>query len=32
VLQHSEVAKMMALLEKIEGKSSSLNFPNDSIP
>jgi hypothetical protein len=29
--QHSQVAKMIALLEKIEGKSS-FNFPNDSIP
>jgi hypothetical protein len=30
--QHSQVAKMIAHLEKIEGKSSSFNFPNDSIP
>jgi hypothetical protein len=30
--QHSQVAKMFARLAKIEGKSSSLNFPNDSIP
>jgi hypothetical protein len=30
--QHSPVAKMIARLEKIEGKSSSFNFPNDSIP
>jgi hypothetical protein len=30
--QHSQVAKMIARLEKIEGKSSSFNFPNDSIP
>jgi hypothetical protein len=27
--QHSQVAKMIARLEKVEGKS---NFPNDSIP
>jgi hypothetical protein len=30
--QHSQVAKMIARLEKVEGKSSSFNFPNDSIP
>jgi hypothetical protein len=30
--QHSQVAKMITRLEKIEGKSSSFNFPNDSIP
>jgi hypothetical protein len=30
--QHSQVARIIALLEKVEGKSSSLNFPNDSIP
>jgi hypothetical protein len=30
--QHSQVASMIAPLEKVEGKSSSLNFPNDSIP
>jgi hypothetical protein len=30
--QHSQVAKMIARLEKIEAKSSSFNFPNDSIP
>jgi hypothetical protein len=29
---HSQVAKMIARLEKIEGKSGSFNFPNDSIP
>jgi hypothetical protein len=30
--QHSQVARIIARLEKVEGKSSSLNFPNDSIP
>jgi hypothetical protein len=30
--QHSQVAKMITRLEKIEGKSSSFNFPNNSIP
>jgi hypothetical protein len=30
--QHSQVAIIIARLEKIEGKSSSLNFLNDSIP
>jgi hypothetical protein len=30
--QHSQVDKMIARLEKIEGKSSNSNFPNDSIP
>jgi hypothetical protein len=30
--QHSQVANMIARLEKIEGKSSSFNFPNDLIP
>jgi hypothetical protein len=30
--QHSHVARIIARLEKIEGKSSSSNFPNDSIP
>jgi hypothetical protein len=29
--QHSQIAKMIAHLEKVEGKCSSLNFPNDSI-
>jgi hypothetical protein len=31
-LQRSQVAKMITRLEKIEGKRSSFNFPNDSIP
>jgi hypothetical protein len=30
--QHSQVARIIARLEKVEGQSSSLNFPNDSIP
>jgi hypothetical protein len=30
--QHSQVVNMIACLEKIEGKSSSLDFPNDSFP
>jgi hypothetical protein len=30
--QHSQVARIIARLEKIEGKSSSINFPNDYIP
>jgi hypothetical protein len=30
--QHSQVAKMITRLEKVEGKSSSFNFPNDAIP
>jgi hypothetical protein len=30
--QHSQVARIIARLEKVEGKNSSLNFPNDSIP
>jgi hypothetical protein len=30
--QRSQVARIIARLEKVEGKSSSLNFPNDSIP
>jgi hypothetical protein len=30
--QHSQVAKMIARLEKVEGKSNSFNFPNDAIP
>jgi hypothetical protein len=30
--QHSQVARIIARLEKVEGKSSSLNFPNDSTP
>jgi hypothetical protein len=30
--QHSQIARIIARLEKVEGKSSSLNFPNDSIP
>jgi hypothetical protein len=29
---HSQVARIIARLEKVEGESSSLNFPNDSIP
>jgi hypothetical protein len=30
--QHSQVARIIAHLEKVEGKSINLNFPNDSIP
>jgi hypothetical protein len=30
--QRSQVAKVITRLEKIEGKRSSFNFPNDSIP
>jgi hypothetical protein len=30
--QHSQVASMITRLEKVEGKSSSFNFPNYSIP
>jgi hypothetical protein len=30
--QHSQVARIISCLEKVEGKSSSLNFSNDSIP
>jgi hypothetical protein len=30
--QHSKVAKMIAHLEKVEGKSSSFNFPNNATP
>jgi hypothetical protein len=30
--QHSQVARIIARLEKVEGKSSSLNFYNDYIP
>jgi hypothetical protein len=30
--QHSQVARIIARLEKGEGKSSDFNFANDSIP
>jgi hypothetical protein len=30
--QHGQVASMITLLEKVEGKSSSFNIPNDYIP
>jgi hypothetical protein len=30
--QHSKVATMFTRLEKVEGKNSSFNFPNDSMP